>query len=155
MALVVLPRGVNIGAPGVFVIRRPVSRPRLRLEIAGRLPFDAGILICGGRDILRLMSLDFLAGYPARPDLVHFVSLLSRPPRTAPLLPMQLPSGDGEWALKVLARQGRFVPGMYRREMRAIRYLGELDRLFGAAVTTRSWTTIPAIAKALGWRPHD
>lgn len=146
---------VNIGATGTFVIRRPVSRAQLRLEVARRLPFDAEIMICDGRDILRLVSLDFFAGYPARPDLVHFVSLLSRPPRPAPLLPMQLPSGDGKWVLQVLALHGRFALGMYRREMRAIRYLGELDGLFGAPVTTRSWNTITAIAKALGWRPHD
>ena len=31
---------VNIGAAGTLVIRRPVSRARLRVEIARRLPFD-------------------------------------------------------------------------------------------------------------------
>jgi len=144
----------NIGATGAFVVRQPVSHAQLRLEIARKLPFDAEIMICDGRDIVKLMSLDFFAGYPVRPDLVHFVSLLSRPPRPAPLLPVHFPP-DGEWVLKVLARHGRFVLGMYRREMRAIHYLCELDRFFGASVTTRSWTTITAIAKALGWRPHD
>jgi uncharacterized protein (DUF1697 family) len=68
MALVVLVRGVNvggrrfrpstlaaqlthldvvsIGAAGTFVIRRPVSRARLRAELARRLPFNAEIVIC-------------------------------------------------------------------------------------------------------------
>ena len=146
---------VNIGATGAFVIRQPVSRAQLRLEVARRLPFDAEIMICDGRDIIGLMSLDFFASFPVRPDLVHFVSLLSRPPRPAPLLPIQFPSGGGKWVLKVLALHGRFVLGMYRREMRAIRCLGELDRLFGTSVTTRNWNTIAAIAKALGWRPQD
>jgi hypothetical protein len=49
----------------------------------------------------------------------------------------------------VLARKDRFVIGVYRRQMRVIGYLGSLDKLFGAPVTTRSWSTIAAIAKML------
>ena len=51
--------------------------------------------------------------------------------------------------MKVLAREGRFVVGLYRRHMKVIGYLGKLDRLFGAAVTTRNWNTVTAIAKVL------
>lgn len=141
---------VNIGATGTLVIRRHIGRDELRLEIARRLPFDSGILICDGRDITRLMSMDVFAGCPVQRDLIHFVSLLSRTPRTGPQLPIELPAGEGKWVVKILARHGRFVVGIHRREMRAIRYLGELDRLYGSPVTTRSWSTMTAIAKALG-----
>jgi hypothetical protein len=41
------------------------------------------------------------------------------------------------------------VLGQYRRQMKAIGYLGRLDRLFGVPVTTRNWNTITAIAKVL------
>jgi uncharacterized protein (DUF1697 family) len=51
--------------------------------------------------------------------------------------------------LRVLARDGRFVIGEYRRQMKAIGYLGTLDRLFGEPATTRNWNTITAIAKVL------
>jgi hypothetical protein len=37
-------------------------------------------MICGGRDILRLMSHGHFAGQPVRPDIVRFVSVLSRAP---------------------------------------------------------------------------
>ena len=40
---------------------------------------------------------------------------------------------SGQWLLRVLARDGRFVIGEYRRQMKAIGYLGTLDRLFGDA----------------------
>lgn len=146
---------VNIGAAGTFVIRQPASRAQLRAEVARRLPFDAEIMICEGRDILRLMSVDCFAGFPVRPDLVRFASLLSRPPRPAPLLPMQFPASGGDWVLKVLALRGRFALGIYRRELKAIGCLGKLDRLLGAPVTTRNWNTITAIAKTLGWRPRE
>jgi hypothetical protein len=125
-----------------------VSPPQLRLEIARRLPFDAEIMICQGREIERLTSLDFFERHPVRPDIVRFVSILSRHPRSAPRLPLSLPS-RGRWLLKILARDGRFVLGLYRRHMKAIGHLGTLDRLFGVPVTTRNWNTIAAIAEVL------
>jgi uncharacterized protein (DUF1697 family) len=140
---------VNIGAAGTFVIRQPVTQAQLRAEVARRLPFDADIMICGGRDILKLMSHSHFAGQPVRLDIVRFVSVLSRAPRSAPLLPVSLPA-SGKWLLKIVAREHRFVFGVYRRHMKAIGYLGEIDRLFGMPATTRNWNTITAVAKALG-----
>ena len=63
-------------------------------------------------------------------------------------MPLRLPP-SGKWLLKVLARNGRFVFGLYRRQMKAIGYLGALDRLFGMPVTTRNWHTMLAIANVL------
>jgi uncharacterized protein (DUF1697 family) len=140
---------VNIGAAGTFVIRRPISRTELRAELARRLPFAAGIMICHGRDILRLMSRNYFATQPVQSDVVPFVSVLSQRPRSAPSLPMSLPA-TGKWLLKILARDERFVVGVYRRHMKAIGYLGTLDRLFGVPATTRNWNTITAIATVLG-----
>ena len=139
---------VNIGAAGTFVVRQPIARTQLRAEVARRLPFDAEIMICPGREIVRLASQDFFVRHPARPHIVRFVSVLSRPPRSAPRLPMNLPS-RGKWLVRVLASDGRFVVGVHRRHMKAISHLGRLDRIFGAPGTTRSWNTITAIAKIL------
>jgi uncharacterized protein (DUF1697 family) len=140
---------VNIGAAGTFVVRKPIAQAELRADLARRLPFDTEIMICQGRDILRLMAQDHFAGFPVRPDIVRFVSLLSQRPRAVPPMPMSLPS-SGEWLLKVLGCDNRFVFGVYRRQMKAIGYLGGLDKLFGAPATTRNWNTFTAIAKALG-----
>ena len=139
---------VNFGAAGTFVIRQSVSRAQLRVEVASRLPFDAEIMICEGREIVRLISRDFCAGHPVRPDIVRFVSVLSRLPRSAPRLPVKLPS-RGKWLLRVLAREDRFVFGLYRRHIKVIGYLGTLDRLFGVSVTTRNWNTITAVGRVL------
>jgi uncharacterized protein (DUF1697 family) len=139
---------VSIGATGTLVIRQPVGRAQLRAEVARKLPFDAEIMICPGREIVRLLSHDCHAGQPVRRDIVRFVSVLSRVPRSAPRLPIRLPS-RGKWLLKVLARDGRFVFGLYRRDMKVISYLGTLDRVFGVPATTRNWNTITAIAKVL------
>jgi uncharacterized protein (DUF1697 family) len=139
---------VNIGAAGTFVIRQPVSRSQLRVELARRLSFDAEIMICQGREIIRLMSHNCFSGHAVRPDVVRFVSVLSRSPRSVPSMPMSFPS-SGKWLLKILARENRFVFGLYRRHMKVISYLGRLDRVFGVPVTTRNWNTITAIAKVL------
>jgi uncharacterized protein (DUF1697 family) len=139
---------VNIGAAGTFVIRRPVTRAQLRAELERNLPFDAEIMICDGREIVRLMSHNPFADQLVRPDVVRFVSVLSQCPRSAPSLPMCFPA-SGKWLLKILARDNRFVFGLYRRHMKVISYLGTFDRIFGVAATTRNWNTITAISRVL------
>ncbi len=140
---------VNIGAAGTFVIRRPVTQAQLRAELVSRLPFNTEIVICQGREIVRLLSQNHFADQPMRPGLVRFVSVLSRRPRSTPPLPMRLPS-SGTWLLKIIARDNRFIVGIYRRHLRVIGYLGTFDRLFGVPVTTRNWNTMTAIARVLG-----
>ena len=139
---------VNIGAAGTFVIRKPVSPARVRAEFARRLPFDTQIVICRGREIVGLISRGHFSDHIVRPDIVRFVSVLSRSPRLTPSTPLSLPP-TGKWLVRILARENRFVVGLYRRQMKVIGYLGRLDRVFGVPVTTRNWNTIAAIAKVL------
>ena len=139
---------VNIGAAGTFVIRRPVGRRELRAELARRLPFDAEIVICDGREILGLISEDRFGDETSRGDVVRFVSVLARSPRAAPPMPVRFPPA-GAWLLEIRGHEGRFVFGVYRRQMKAIGYLGAIDRLFGVPATTRNWNTIAAIAAVL------
>jgi hypothetical protein len=61
---------------------------------------------------------------------------------------MAIPA-DGEWHVRILELQGRFVFGEYRRRMKTIGYLGQLDKLFGAPATTRNWNTILAVVRIL------
>ena len=139
---------VNVGAAGTFVIRKNVSRTALRAEITRRLPFEADIMICSGNELLRFTASDPFAGQPSGPDVVRFVSVLaSRRSPTSPL-PLILPV-TGPWSLKVLGCENRFVFGLYRREMKAIGYLGQLEKVFGVAATTRNWSTMLTIARTL------
>lgn len=139
---------VNIGAAGTFVVRRPVARAHLRAELVRRLPFEADIVICHGREITSLMARNHFERSPAGPDIVRFVGVLSRRPPSAPPTPMSLPP-SGRWLLKILARENRFVFGLYRRHMKVISHLASFDRLFGVPVVTRNWNTITAIASVL------
>jgi uncharacterized protein (DUF1697 family) len=139
---------VNIGAAGTFVVRKPVVQAQLRDQLRRLLPFDAHVMMCSGRELVRATSHDPFVGERARTDVVRFMSVLARPPRAAPAMPLRLPR-DGRWCLRVLATEGRFVFGVYRREMRAIGFLGKLDELFGAPATTRSWSTIATVRRHL------
>ena len=168
MALVVLLRGVNvgghrtfrpsvmaktlsfgaisIGAAGTFVIRKPVARMKLRAEIARRLPFDADVMICEGSEILRLASSDPFAGQPSGSAILQFVGVMAK--RKHLSVPLVMPPA-GAWKLKIVGVHGRIVLGVCRREMKAITYLGQLDKIVGVPVTTRSWNTILTIARTL------
>jgi uncharacterized protein (DUF1697 family) len=126
-----------------------VTQALLRAELARRLPFDTEIMICEGREIVRLMSENPFVDHSAKQGIVHFLSVLSSRPRSLPATPMSMPA-SGPWLLRILATDRRFVFGMYRRHMKVIGYLGTLDRLFGVPVTTRNWNTITTIARVLG-----
>lgn len=139
---------VNIGAAGTFVVRKPVGKAQLRAELARRLPFQTQVIICDGRDILRLTAVDRFAGQPSPKEVLQFVSVLQRR-RTPPCpVPFQLPA-EGPWGLKVLECRDQFVIGLHRREMKAISYLGHLEKIFGVPATTRNWNTMVAIARVL------
>src|SRR5580704_17326290 len=70
---------VNIGAAGTFVVRKPGSRATFRAELLRKLPFEAEVVICDGGDLLRLETENPFGTEPSRPDIVRFVSILSRP----------------------------------------------------------------------------
>lgn len=38
---------------------------------------------------------------------------------------------------------------MYRRQMKTIGYLGQIDKFFGVPATTRNWNTILAVVRLL------
>jgi uncharacterized protein (DUF1697 family) len=139
---------VNIGAVGTFVVREDVSESALRAAIARKLPFKCEIMICSARDIIKLAATDPFARQPSGPDITRFVSVLHKRPRALPALPLSLPS-DEDWLLKIIAIQDRFVLGLYRRQMKAISYLGKIEKTFGVAATTRNWNTIQKVAQIL------
>src|SRR5436305_1509252 len=122
MALIVLLRGVNVGghrsfrpsvlaremsaydvvsvgAAGTFVVRKPGSRAKLRAELLRRLPFEAQIVLCEGRDLMRLDTENPFAAEPSASDVVRFVSILSKAGGVRAGLPVTFPS-EGEWLVR-------------------------------------------------------
>ena len=142
---------VNVGAAGTLVVFKPGSRAKFRAELLRKLPFEAEVALCDGRDLLRLEMENPFGTEPPRSGIVRFVSILSKPARVLPSIPITLPP-RGKWLLRVIVSKDRFVLGMYRRQMKAISYLGRIDKLFGVPATTRNWNTILAIVRILKGR---
>jgi len=141
---------INIGAVGTFVVRENVSQSALRAAIGKKLPFKCEIMICPARDIIKLVASDPFAGQPSGEKITRFVSVLAKslPLPVVPNFPHCLPSPD-DWLLKIIAIQGRFVFGLYRRQMKAIVYFGKIEKLLGVPATTRSWNTMQKVVQVL------
>ncbi|PYL23334.1 MAG: hypothetical protein DMF44_08285 [Verrucomicrobia bacterium] len=140
---------INIGAVGTFVVREDLREATLRSAIAKKLPFKCEIMVCPARDIIRLASKDPFSEQPSDPNITWFVNVLAKRLASPPSLPLCLPSPD-DWLLKIIAIENRFVLGLYRRQMKAISYLGKIEKLLGVPATTRNWNTIEKVAKILG-----
>jgi uncharacterized protein (DUF1697 family) len=139
---------INIGAVGTFVVRKNVSESALRSAIAKKLPFKCEIMICPAREIIKLATKDPFADQPSGPKITRFVNVLAKRLPSPPALPLCLPSDD-DWLVKIVAIENRFVLGLYRRQMKAISYLGKVEKLLGVPATNRNWNTIQKVAKIL------
>ncbi len=139
---------LNVGAAGTFVVRKPGSRAEFRTALLRKLPFEGEIVMCEGRDLMRLEMENPFGTQPSPPDVVRFVSILSKAGGVRASLPVTFPT-DGEWLVRVIASEGQFVFGMYRRHMKTIGYLGQIDKVCGVPATTRNWNTIIAIIRML------
>jgi uncharacterized protein (DUF1697 family) len=139
---------INIGAVGTFVVREDVSESTVRAAIARKLPFKCEIMICPARDIMKLASKDPFSEQPSGPNITRFVNVLAKRLPSPPSLPLSLPSDD-DWLLKIIAIENRFVLGLYHRQMKAISYLGKIEKLLGVPATTRNWNTIQKVVQIL------
>jgi uncharacterized protein (DUF1697 family) len=139
---------INVGAAGTFVVRKPGPRATFRAALLRKLPFEATVVMCDGRDLMRLEAKNPFAALRSRSDVVRFVSILAKPGGVQAPLPVTLPP-DGPWLVRVIASDAQFVFGMYRRHMKTIGYLGQIDKLYGGPATTRNWNTILTIVRIL------
>jgi hypothetical protein len=110
--------------------------------------------LCDGRELLRFEKANPFEAAEPNPDIVRFVSILSKAGRCTAAIPFTLPP-DGEWFVRVIASKRRFVWGLYRRHMKTIGYLGQIDKLFGAPAITRNWNTILSVVRILASAKQD
>ena len=172
MSLVVFMRGVNVGsakrfqpsllakelehlgvsnlsAAGTFVVRGTLGQAALRAEFLRRLPFVCDLMVCQGRDLLKLPAADPFPDTPEGPDLRRFVSILARRPAKPLALPWSYPAGD-QWQVRLVGISGRFVLCHWRRlgpsflEPNSV-----VEKQLGVRATTRNWNTILKVCQAL------
>ena len=139
---------VNVGATGTFVVRKPVSRTKFLAELRRKLPLEAVVSFCDSRDLVRLEMENPFGAEPLDQDVVRFVSILSKANRSEASIPIAFPPGE-KWFVRIIGWRGRLVFGVYRRHMKTIGYLNEIDGFFGAPATTRSWSTMLSVLRIL------
>jgi uncharacterized protein (DUF1697 family) len=139
---------VNIGAAGTFVVRESVSEAKLRAEIRRRLPFEPELMICPARDLRALASGEPFRDAPAGKDVTRFVSVIRKPLRTSPRLPIEQPAGD-KWEVRIVAVTGRFVLSLRRPGRTRVYSNAIVEKHLGVPAATRNWNTIATIAKVL------
>src|SRR3984893_9555013 len=99
---------VNVGAAGTFVVRKPGSRAKFRAELLRKLPFETEVVLCDARDLIRLEIKSPFGTEPARPDIVRFVSILSKTGRVRASIPITLPPGR-ERFVRIIASKNTVV----------------------------------------------
>src|SRR5215468_3860336 len=83
---------VNVGAAGTFVVRKPGSRTKFRDALVRKLPFEAEVVLCDGRDLMRLETENPFSAEPSPSDVVRFVSILPKAGGVRASLPVTFPS---------------------------------------------------------------
>ena len=141
---------VNVGAAGTFVVRQNLSQTTLRAEILRRMAFKPELVICPARDVIALMRSDPFQDAPDETkDLRHYVTIMTKVPRTLPPLPLEKPDGN-KWEVKLIDITGRFALSLWRRQTNGILYPNAVvEKHFGIPATTRNWNTIAAICEIL------
>lgn len=143
----------NLGAAGTFIVRGRLGESALRAEFIRRLPFACELMVCQGRDLMKLAAAKPFPETAEGPDLRRFVSVLAKRPRKPPELPWSYPAG-AQWQVKVVGISGRFVLCLWRRFGRsALEPNAVVEKQFGVSSTTRNWNTILRICEALQDQP--
>jgi uncharacterized protein (DUF1697 family) len=139
---------VNVGAAGTFVVRKPGPRAKFRAELLRKLPFEAEVVLCDGRELIRLEMENPFGTQWSRPDMVRFVSILSKADRAvASMWRRYTPKTNRFFDERI--RMNHSPQGGSVHGMKTIGCLGQIDKLFGVLVTTRNWNTILAIVRIL------
>jgi len=139
----------NLGAAGTFVVRGTRDEAALRAELLSRLPFACELMVCQGRELLKLAAAEPFPESSPQPELRKFVSILAKRPPKPPPLPWSYPAGD-QWQVRLVGISGRFVLCHWRRLGRSfVDPNGVIEKHLGVTATTRNWNTILRVCEVL------
>ncbi|HEX9290122.1 MAG TPA: DUF1697 domain-containing protein [Anaeromyxobacteraceae bacterium] len=140
---------VNVGAAGTFVAPRAADAKALERAIRRKLPFESEVFVCAGKEILRLVRSEPFGAAEPEKGVKRTISVLARPPRPRPKLPIERPQGPS-WEVRVVQIVGRHALCERRRLGARLIYPNEVvEKGLGIAATTRGWDTLLAICRIL------
>lgn len=110
---------VNVGASGTLIVRKPVARLKFLVELRQKLPSKVKLAFCDGSDLVRLETENPFGPETSSPEVVRFVSILSKTVRDKVSLPIAIPE-IGDWFVRIITTKNLLVFGVYRRHMKTI-----------------------------------
>ena len=99
---------VNVGAAGTLVVRKPGPRANFIAELRRKLPLEQEVAFCAGSDLIRFEMDNPFGNERSRPDIVRFVSILSKAGHAKAPLPIAFPE-DREWFVRITGAKNRLV----------------------------------------------
>ncbi|HXK10307.1 MAG TPA: DUF1697 domain-containing protein [Vicinamibacteria bacterium] len=140
---------VNVGAAGTFVVRGKATAAAVRREILARLPFEPGLAVVPGKDVLALVDGRPFARVTLSKDLRGWVAVLDGPPKSRPTLPIAVPAGKA-WSVRFERLDVPFALGLWQRRPRGFVFPNEVvEKTLGVRATTRYWETVERTAEIL------
>jgi len=140
---------VNLGAAGTFIFKKRMSESKVRSELQKRLSFETEMMICDGKELLDCAAKVPDAGAPETKDFRRYFTIMLKPPASVPKLPLARPD-NGDWQVKLVRIQDRFVFSLWQRQGPRLLYPNEVvEKEFRIPSTTRNWDTITTICELL------
>ncbi|MCB1051654.1 MAG: DUF1697 domain-containing protein [Acidobacteria bacterium] len=135
---------INIGAAGTFIALGNHPSESLRQAIQANAPFLLELMMCEANELLQIWATNPFTGWAENKQLVPFVSVMAQANTQPVETPFFVPNED-DWKVKVLKIQHRFVFGIYKREMKALAALSQLEKMLQTSLTTRNRNTFQKI----------
>ena len=139
---------VNVGAAGTFVVRGQATAAAIRREILARLPFEPGMAVRPGREVVALVRRRPFEGVTFSKDLRGWVGVLCGRPTARPKLPLTKPAGKA-WSVRFDRLEGALALGLSHRRPNGLFPNQVIEQALGAQATTRWWETILRVAEIL------
>ena len=137
---------VNVGAAGTFVVRGKATAAAIRRQILAQLPFEPGIAVRPGREVVALARRRPFAGAVLSKDLRGWVAVMCGRPSARPTLPVMKPAGKA-WSVRFDHLDGAYAIGLHRRAGGSVFPNQVVEQALRAPATTRWWETIERVAE--------
>ena len=140
---------VNVGAAGTFVVRGQATAAAIRREVLARLPFEPGIAVRPGREVVALVRSRPFDGVAFSKDLRGWVGVLCGRSTARPKLPLTKPAGKA-WSVRFDRLEGAYSLGLSHRRPNGSVFPNQVvEQALGAQATTRWWETIVRVAEII------
>lgn len=139
----------NFGAAGTYLVRAELPEAEIRAAFSRALPFEPQLALVPAERFAALVAADPFAAEAEALGAKRFLSLLLEAPASMPTLPLERPEGC-DWQVRLAAVEPWYALSLRRGQGAGVAYPDFVGKTLGVPITTRGWTTVQRVARALG-----